>query len=147
MSLPFVTNNIDDKNRFSVFLLENDVAEYIHYKKKYNDYHLKLFDKRLSTLPARIIRNKLYIKKHKMYYDKYIKKMKYLEEHYRSINNYTNYHAQLENTKIVPCKDFIVDSYLKHSSNNNNEPYLQNYNHFDHNNVDLFDCDCDIVLT
>lgn len=141
MTLPFVTN-VDDQNRFSVFLLENDVAEYIHFKNKYNYYHLKLFDKRLSTLPARIYHNKRNLKKHKMYYDKYIKKMKYLEEHYRCINNYTDYHSQLENTSIVPSSDFIVDTYL-HQHNE------QEYNYFDNQkaDVDVFDCDCEIVLT
>lgn len=83
---------MENNNRFSVMLLEKDVLEYHNYKTKYNEYYEKCANcsfKEKEELE----------KKKKYWYNRYIKKMKYLEENYRKTNVYTQYHAQLENPR------------------------------------------------
>ena len=83
---------MENNNRFSVMLLEKDVLEYNNYKTKYNEYYEKCANcsfKEKEELE----------KKKKYWYNRYIKKMKYLEENYRKTNVYTQYHAQLENPR------------------------------------------------
>lgn len=82
-------NTINEDKRFSIVNLEKDVIEYMNYRSKYYFYNKKL--KKTFNIRKRTIQ-----KKEKEYYYLYIKKMKYLEETYRRTNNYTNYHAQLE---------------------------------------------------
>ena len=80
---------MENNNRFSVMLLEKDVLEYHNYKTKYNEYYEKCANcsfKEKEELE----------KKKKYWYNRYIKKMKYLEENYRKTNVYTQYHAQLD---------------------------------------------------
>lgn len=81
---------MENNNRFSVMLLEKDVLEYHNYKTKYNEYYEKCAN-------CSIKEKEELEKKKKYWYNRYIKKMKYLEENYRKTNVYTQYHAQLEN--------------------------------------------------
>tara|TARA_A100001015_G_scaffold296018_1_gene375707 strand:+ start:566 stop:937 length:372 start_codon:yes stop_codon:yes gene_type:complete len=81
-----------NNNRFSVYLLEKDVLEYVNYKNKYNE-----FDEKYGTCEYH--EKDFYKQKKNFWYKKYIGKMKYLEENYRKTNIYTRYHAQLENVQ------------------------------------------------
>lgn len=95
----------DDSCRFSVFLLERDVLEYVRYKNKYNYYFHK---NTKMTTPSHLFvypfMKKKYQSREKYYYQKYIQKMHHLETHYRKINIYTQFHSQLENTKVAFAK-------------------------------------------
>ena len=78
-----------NENRFSVYLLEKDVMEYVNAKNNYNKY-----DEQYSICePTEKEENK---RKKSFWYKKYLSKMKYLEENYRKTNVYTDYHRQLE---------------------------------------------------
>jgi hypothetical protein len=92
--------NNDNSLRFSIINLEKDVAEYMQYRAKYYFYNTKL-------KKSWLLRRSKYKKQEKYYYNLYINKMKYLEETYRRTNNYTKYHAQLEN---LPHADIINEN-------------------------------------
>lgn len=82
---------MDDENRFSVLLLEKDVLEYNHFKAQYEEFD------RLSKTTIKGFLFKNYYKEKKMFwYNKYIKRMSYLEKRYRKTNVYTKYHEQIE---------------------------------------------------
>lgn len=78
-----------NNNRFSIMILEKDVLEYHNFKNKFKEFE------RLCSNCSYKEREELE-KKKKYWYNRYIKKMKYLEENYRKTNVYTRYHAQLE---------------------------------------------------
>ena len=81
---------MDGEDRFSIVVLEKDVLEYNYFKTKFKKYEYKL-----NTFCGKMRKN--YNNGRKMfYYNKYIKKMKYLEENYRKTHVYTDYHKQLE---------------------------------------------------
>lgn len=80
-----------NENRFSLLQLEKDVLKYVEYRKKY-----QYFDNKLSEVGSQ--EEKAMNKENRDYwYNKYIKKMAYLERSYRRTNVYTDYHRQLEN--------------------------------------------------
>ena len=82
---------MDNENRFSVLLLEKDVLEYNHFKAKYEEFDA------LSKTTIRGFFYKNYYKEQKiLWYNKYIKKMSYLEKRYRKTNIYTKFHEQIE---------------------------------------------------
>ena len=89
---------MDDTNRFSVMILEKDVLEYNHFKNKFYEYDAKA----RSCIWRPFRKHHLTLKMH--YYDKYIKKMKFLEQNYRKTNIYTKYHEGIEYpyTRIKP---------------------------------------------
>ena len=79
-----------NENRFSLLQLEKDILKYVEYRKKY-----QYFDNKLSEISSQ--EEKAMNKENREYwYNKYIKKMAYLEQSYRKTNIYTNYHRQLE---------------------------------------------------
>lgn len=84
-----------DNNRFSVFLLEKDVLEYVNAKNRYNEYDEKYHSCSIELKDE-------YKQKKSYWYKKYISKMKYLEENYRKTNIYTQYHSQLEHGYVPP---------------------------------------------
>ncbi len=89
-----------NENRFSLLQLEKDVLKYVEYRKKYKyfDNKYKYFDNKLSDSGSQ--EEKAMNKENRDYwYNKYIKKMAYIERSYRRTNVYTAYHRQLEN----PC--------------------------------------------
>lgn len=88
---------MDYDNRFSIVLLEKDILEYREYKEKYSKYENKL-----KTCLALIYKSE-YETKRNFFYNKYIKKMRYLERKYRCNNIYTNYHSQLEGNNALPA--------------------------------------------
>ena len=77
------------ENRFSVYLLEKDVLEYVTAKNKYNEY-----DEKYSICD--ISEKEEYKRRKSFWYKRYISKMKYLEQNYRKTNVYTEYHRKLE---------------------------------------------------
>ena len=80
-----------NENRFSLLQLEKDVLKYVEYRKKY-----QYFDNKLGEVSSQ--EEKAMNKENRDYwYNKYIKKMAYLERSYRRTNVYTDYHRQLEN--------------------------------------------------
>ncbi len=82
---------MDNEDRFSVLLLEKDVLEYNHFKAQYEEYD------RLSKTKLKGFLFKNHYKEQKIFwYNKYIKKMSYLESRYRKTNVYTKFHQQLE---------------------------------------------------
>ena len=80
-----------NENRFSLLQLEKDVLKYVEYRKKYQYFDNKLSEPGSQEEKAMNKENRDY------WYNKYIKKMAYLERSYRRTNVYTNYHRQLEN--------------------------------------------------
>ena len=88
---------MNDENRFSIVLLEKDILEYREYKEKFNKYEYKL-----KTWLALIYKSN-YERKRNLYYNKYIKKTRYLERKYRCNNIYTKYHSQLEGNDALPA--------------------------------------------
>jgi hypothetical protein len=106
---------MDDDNRFSVFVLEKDVLEYNHFKAKYEEFD------RLSKTKIRGFFYKNYYKDQKMFwYNKYIKKMSYIESRYRKTNIYTDYHKQLE-TPYLLDQDPVVATLIEPSAPYHNE--------------------------
>lgn len=88
------------ENRFSVYLLEKDVLEYVNAKNKYNEY-----DEKYSICDSSEKEDNK--RRKSFWYKRYISKMKYLEQNYRKTNVYTEYHRQLEtpptqNTVLPP---------------------------------------------
>lgn len=84
-----------EKERFSVIILEKDVLEYVHYKNKYEKYKNIKKSCRGKLFPH------YYDDKLMYFYNKYIAKLKYLEENYRKTFIYTKYHEQLENDNLL----------------------------------------------
>lgn len=82
---------MDNSNRFSVMILEKDVLEYNHFKSKYNE-----FEELLKTNFRGFFFKNYYQNQKMLWYNKYIKKMSFLEKHYRTTHVYTGYHKQLE---------------------------------------------------
>ena len=98
---------MDNENRFSVFLLEKDVMEFIAFRDKFYKY-----DQKLNTCSGFFFKS-CYTKKKNTYYRKYINKMSYLERKYRCNDIYTDYHANLEGRTIpeaviVPENDYNI---------------------------------------
>jgi hypothetical protein len=94
---------MNNENRFSVLILENDVLEYNHFKAKYEEFC------RLSNTSFKGFFFKTYYKEQKMiWYNKYIKKMSYLETRYRKTNIYTKYHEQLETPYLLDQEPIIA---------------------------------------
>ena len=81
---------VHENNRFSVYLLEKDVLEYVNAKNKYNEY-----DEKYSVCDSS--EKEEYKRRKSFWYKRYIAKLKYLEQNYRKTNVYTEYHRQLEN--------------------------------------------------
>jgi hypothetical protein len=107
-------NNNMENNRFSILILEKDVLEYNYYKTKYNEFES-------ITKPRWYnIFNTKQKQEEKMYwYNKYIGKMKYIEENYRKTNIYTQYHSNIENNT-----DTVVATMVEQSC----PPYDDMYN-------------------
>lgn len=87
---------MDDSKRFSVVVLEKDVLEYNYYKTQYHN-----MEQMLKSWRGKFFRNH-YTSQKMYFYNKYIMKMKYLEDHYRKTNVYTDYHRQLEGENQDP---------------------------------------------
>ena len=92
---------MNDDNRFSIVLLEKDILEYREYKEGYNKY-----EKKLKSWMS-LVYGVQYEKKRNFYYNKYLKKMRYLEKKYRCNNIYTEYHSQLEGNNALPAYDDV----------------------------------------
>jgi hypothetical protein len=88
-------------NRFSIYLLEKDVLEYVNAKNKYNEYNEKY-----NSCSDEFRQE--YKQKKNYWYKKYISKMKYLEENYRKTNVYTSYHSQLEHGMVSHNETYCV---------------------------------------
>jgi hypothetical protein len=94
---------MDDESRFSVFVLEKDVLEYNHFKAKYEEFDA------LSKTKIKGFLYKNYYKDQKMFwYNKYIKKMSYLEKRYRKTNVYTKYHEQMETPYLLDQEPVVA---------------------------------------
>lgn len=94
---------MNDEFRFSIFVLEKDVLEYNHFKAKYEEFDA------LSKTKIRGFLYKNYYKDQKMFwYNKYIKKMRYLEKHYRNTHVYTDYHKQLETPYLLDQEPVVA---------------------------------------
>lgn len=77
-------------DRFSIMILEQDVLEYHNNKLKYNEYYE--LHKNAHFIEKEELKNK-----RDYWYNKYINKMRYLEQTYRKTSIYTDYHKNLEN--------------------------------------------------
>jgi len=94
---------MDDESRFSVFVLEKDVLEYNHFKAKYEEFDA------LSKTKIKGFLYKNYYKDQKMFwYNKYIKKMSFLEKRYRKTNVYTKYHEQMETPYLLDQEPVVA---------------------------------------
>jgi hypothetical protein len=94
---------MDDDSRFSVFVLEKDVLEYNHFKAKYEEFDA------LSKTKIKGFLYKNYYKDQKMFwYNKYIKKMSFLEKRYRKTNVYTKYHEQMETPYLLDQEPVVA---------------------------------------
>ena len=78
-------------DRFSVMLLEQDVLEYHKNKTKYNEYYELHKNAPIGNEKEELKEKRDY------WYNKYMKKMRYLEQNYRKTTIYTDYHRKLEN--------------------------------------------------
>ncbi len=88
---------MSDENRFSIVLLEKDILEYREFKNKYN-----IYEKKMRSWLSLIYKSS-YEEKRNLYYNKYLKKMRYLERKYRCNNIYTKYHSDLEGNNALPA--------------------------------------------
>ena len=89
---------MDNNNRFSILILEKDVLEYIYYKTKFNEFTEKVKSKWYYFSRSKNEKIKM------EFYKKYISKMRYLENHYRKNNIYTEYHRQIENQPLQEAR-------------------------------------------
>jgi len=86
-----------NKERFSILTLENDILEYIEFRKNYNMYL-----KKSNNIFLCLYKNTNKTKSD-FWYKKYISKMRYLETNYRRTKIYTNFHQQLERNNNTLC--------------------------------------------
>jgi hypothetical protein len=101
---------MNNEDRFSVLLLEKDVLEYNLFKSQYEEFE------RLSKTTFRGFFYKNYYREQKIFwYNKYIKKMSYLESRYRKTKVYTKYHQQLE-TPYLLDQDPVVATLVEPSA-------------------------------
>jgi hypothetical protein len=106
---------MDDENRFSVMLLEKEVLEYNHFKTNYEEF------KRLSNTTIKGFLFKNYYKEQKLFwYNKYIKRMSYLETRYRKTNIYTKFHEQIE-TPYLLSQEPVIATMVEPSAPINNK--------------------------